>query len=162
MRYLALNLVLAITWVLLTGTFSLVSLAVGTMLGFVAIAALRGVVGGKRYVRAVRGILRLSSGFARGLVVANLQLARDVLRPVPPFRTGIVTFDARDLPPVETVLLANLVSLTPGTLTVDAEDDGSVLYVHALYADDPDRIRADIRHLADLVHAALGHPVEVP
>lgn len=156
MRYLALNLLLAMIWVLLTGRFTLSSSVVGVVVGFLAIAALRQVVGGRRYVRAVGGVVRLAVGFAKELVHANLQLARDILRPVPPFRPGIITYDASDLPPVETVLLSNLVSLTPGTLTIDAEDDGSRMYVHALYADDPERIRAEIRRLSDLIHAAMG------
>lgn len=160
MSFLALNLMLGLIWMFLTGTVSIPNLLVGVIAGFVAIAALRPVLGSARYVRAVGGTLRLLVGFARELVVANLHLARDVLRPVPPFCPGFVAFDASDLPPIETVFLANLVSLTPGTLTVDADDEGKTLYIHALYADDPDRIRADVRRLANLIHAALGaeHP----
>lgn len=156
MRYLALNLLLAIIWMLLTGRFTLASFGIGAVVGFLAVAVLSPVVGGRSYVRAVRGILRLAWHFVKGLVLANLQLARDVLRPEPPFSPGIVMYDARDLPAIETVLLCTLVSLTPGTLVIDTEENGAVLFLHALHADDPERIRAEIRAIADLIQAALG------
>jgi multicomponent Na+:H+ antiporter subunit E len=37
---------------------------------------------------------------------------------------------------LEITLLANLISLTPGTLSLDVSDDRKVLYVHAMYIDD--------------------------
>jgi multicomponent Na+:H+ antiporter subunit E len=67
-----------------------------------------------------------------------------------------VRFEVSDLSPVETALLANLVSLTPGTLTVDAEDDGSALYIHSLYADDPAAVRRRIGRLARMIRRAGG------
>jgi len=154
--YLALNLLLAVVWMLLTGGFSLFSLGVGLVMGFVAISAGQSVIGSRRYVRAVAGTGRLLVGFVRELVVANLQLARDILRPNPPFVPGFLAFDVRALGRAETVALANLVSLTPGTVSVDLDDEGLTLYVHTLYAHDPEATRAGLRRLARLVHGALG------
>jgi multicomponent Na+:H+ antiporter subunit E len=156
MSYLTLNLLLAIVWMFLFGDFSLPSMVVGLGLGFVAIAVSRPVLGSQRYVRSVAGVFRLLVGFTRELVTANLHLARDILRPEPPFRPGFVRFDIRDLGPTETVLLANLVSLTPGTLTVDVDDEGFTLYLHTLYAQDPQAVRAGVRRLANLIHDATG------
>ena len=45
---------------------------------------------------------------------------------------------------VEITLLANMITLTPGTLSVDVSDDRSTLYVHALECSDADGIRRDI------------------
>ncbi len=156
MSFLALNLVLAFIWMLLLAEFTTRSLFVGLLAGFVAIALLRGLLGADQYVRGVCGTGRLAVGLLVELVIANLQLAKDTLRPVPPFRPSFIAFDIRDLPPLETVVLANLVSLTPGTLSVDSDDEGHTLYVHAMYGDDPEAVRAGIRRLANLVHGALG------
>lgn len=157
MIYLAFNLALAIIWMLLTGNFSSANLVVGLVGGFLALAFGRSAVGSGRYVRAVGGVLQLALGFARALVGANLQLARDVLRPSLPFRPAFIAFDVRDLERTETVLLSNLVSLTPGTLSVDLDDEGHTLYLHTLYGGDPEATRREVRRLADLIHGALGH-----
>ena len=44
----------------------------------------------------------------------------------------------------EITLLANLITLTPGTLSVDVSEDRSILYVHAVDCSDPDSTRQDI------------------
>ncbi len=160
MSHFALNLLLAIVWMLLRSDFSLFGLIVGFTIGFIAIAFARITPDSHGYVRASFGIVRLVFAFLIELVIANVQLAYDLLRPRPPFRPGFVRFEIADLGPAETVLLANLVSLTPGTLTVDIRDDGSELVVHSLYAGDPERVRRGLRRFADLIHAAIGQPPE--
>lgn len=156
MSFLALNFVLATIWVLLRADFTLLGFVAGLLLGFLAIAVARPALGSHAYVRAAGGIVKLTTLFFGKLVVANVLLARDVLRRTPPFEPGFIRFDVRDLGPTQTVLLANLVSLTPGTITVDIDDEGRALYIHALYARDPEATRAECRALAELIHAAAG------
>jgi multicomponent Na+:H+ antiporter subunit E len=156
MSHFALNLLLAIIWIFLTGNLSVGGFLVGFVIAFIGLAFSRQVIGTSRYVRGVIGIFRLVGVFVYELVVANLQLARDILRPVPPFKPGFVSFDVKDLPPLETVLLANMISLTPGTVTVDSDDEGYTLYVHTVYAQNPERIRRGFRKFANLIHGALG------
>jgi multicomponent Na+:H+ antiporter subunit E len=156
MTYFAFNLLLAIFWMFMTGAFSVLGFAVGFVIGFAGLAFSRHVLGSGRYIRNVLGLFRLILVFLYELVVANMQLARDILRPVPPFQPGFLAFDVRDLPPMETVLLGNMISLTPGTLTVDASDDGYTLYIHTVYAQDPEKARRGFRMFADLIHGAFG------
>lgn len=156
MSYFAFNLLLAIFWMFMTGNFSILGFLVGFVIGFVGLAFSRHVLGSGRYIRNVFGLFHLLIVFAFELVVANLHLARDILRPVPLFQPGFLSFDVRDLPPLETVLLGNMISLTPGTLTVDASEDGYTLYVHTVYAQDPEKARRGFRKFADLIHGAVG------
>jgi multicomponent Na+:H+ antiporter subunit E len=158
MNYLALNLVMAIVWMFLTGSFTVGGLVMGYVVAFVGLAFAQPILGTGRYVRAVFGVFRLLLVFLRELVLANVQLARDILRLHPSFKPGFIRYDARALSPRETVLLANMVSLTPGTLTVDTDHGGAFLYVHTLYAEDPERICQGIRLFADLIAAASGRP----
>jgi len=37
-------------------------------------------------------------------------------------------------------LVTNLISLTPGTLSLDVSEDRKTLYVHAMFADDPEEV----------------------
>jgi multicomponent Na+:H+ antiporter subunit E len=43
------------------------------------------------------------------------------------------------------LLVTNLISLTPGTLSLDVTDDRKTLFIHAMFADDPDAIRAQLK-----------------
>ena len=156
MNYLALNLLLAIGWMLLYGDFSTGNLVVGFLVGLSGLAFSRPVLGSHRYIHSVIGVFRLAVEFIREMVVANVHLARDILRPVPPFRPGFIRFDIADLEPIQTVLLANLVSLTPGTVTVDIDSRGDTIYVHTLYAQDQAAVRRGIRRFANLIHRASG------
>jgi multicomponent Na+:H+ antiporter subunit E len=51
-------------------------------------------------------------------------------------KPGIVEVPLEAKTSLEITLLANLISLTPGTLSLDVSDDRKVLYVHAMYIDD--------------------------
>lgn len=72
------------------------------------------------------------------IVIANLDVAYRVLHPALPIRPGIVKARTSLRTPAGRVLLANSITLTPGTLSVDLEDD--VLYIHRINVpkDDPD------------------------
>lgn len=158
MRHLALNLLLAFVWALLAGRLSPLTLLVGFAVGAAVIGALRDVLDGSRYLRAMIGAAELVLVYSAELLVSSIELARDILRLRPAFRPAFVRVDVSDLRPGPTVLLANLVSLTPGTLSVDLEPDASAIYVHALYATAPERIRSDVRRLAERIRAAEGEP----
>jgi multicomponent Na+:H+ antiporter subunit E len=154
--YFALNLVLSLIWMLLTGNFTLWGFVTGFIAGYIGLAFAQPVLGSREYVRALRGMLTLVAVFVYELVVANLQLARDLLRPEMPFQPGFVSFDARDLGPSETVLLALMISLTPGTLSVDLDDLGNVLHIHSIYTRDTAALQRGFRRFANLIHGAQG------
>jgi multicomponent Na+:H+ antiporter subunit E len=67
--------------------------------------------------------------FAYYCMKANLQVAYLVLHPKMPIHPGIVKLRTRLRTEAGICALANAITLTPGTLTVDAEPDGT-LYVH--------------------------------
>ena len=148
----ALNLLLAVIWILLQADVSLASLLTGLAVGFVAVALARD--GG--HASSFVGLLRLCARFAWELLVANLTLARDILRPTPVFHPGLVRVEVEDLGESGAALLANLISLTPGTLTVDTGERGRPVYVHTLYASDPAEVRRQILLLAARIRAVSG------
>lgn len=61
---------------------------------------------------------------------ANIDVAWRVLHPRMPIRPGIVRVKTRLRSPLARTVLANSITLTPGTLTVDIDEDGGWLYVH--------------------------------
>lgn len=148
----AVNLLLAVIWILLQADFSLAGLLTGLAVGFFAIALARE----GAYARSFIALVRLFARFAWELLVANLTLARDILRPSPAFQPGLVRIDVENLGESGSALLANLISLTPGTLTVDMGEHGQPIYVHTLYASDPAEVRRQILRLAARIRAVSG------
>ena len=63
------------------------------------------------------------------VICANLDVAYRVLHPAMPLRPGIVKVRSNLRSPTALTMLANSITLTPGTLTVNVSDDGT-LYVH--------------------------------
>jgi multicomponent Na+:H+ antiporter subunit E len=68
-----------------------------------------------------------------------------VLGPVSRLRPGIVAVPLTNDRDAEIALLADLITLTPGTLSLELSEDRRVLHVHALDASDPEGLRRDIR-----------------
>jgi multicomponent Na+:H+ antiporter subunit E len=93
--------------------------------------------------------------FAVDLIVANLQVASAVVAPRLDVHPGIVAVPT-GLRGLRLVLLANYVTLTPGTISVDVSRDGGVLYVHALDLDSPEQLRADVAEVERRIREVFG------
>jgi len=84
--------------------------------------------------------------YLKEIAAGALRIARDVLALHPRLDPVLLRVDTRGHTPGQRLLLANLVSMTPGTLSVDEEDDGDTLLVHSLYGGrDPAAELATIR-----------------
>jgi len=78
--------------------------------------------------------------FLRALVLSNLDVARRVISPKLPINPGIVKFKTRLKSDYAKMVLANSITLTPGTLTVDMVDD--TFYIHWIDVKTTDTIEA--------------------
>jgi multicomponent Na+:H+ antiporter subunit E len=87
--------------------------------------------------------------FLRELLVANLQVAGRVLHPRLPIAPAVIELPLRVRTDAAITSIANSITLTPGTLTLDHDPDRNVLYVHALAVDDPATIVEPIRRWED-------------
>lgn len=70
--------------------------------------------------------------FLKELLVANLGVARIVLSPSLPIDPAVVEVPLRVRSDAAVTTIANSITLTPGTLTMDYDDDTNVLYVHSI------------------------------
>lgn len=133
------NLILAFCWSAITGDFSLGGLVTGAVFGFLALWIAQPLVGMDRfYFLRVWRITRLALFFFWELLLSSVKVAVDVLRPVPRNTPRIITVPLDVKSDMEILTLTNLISLTPGTLSVDVTEDRSELIVHAMFADDPE------------------------
>lgn len=84
--------------------------------------------------------------YLRDIVVGALRVSRDVLSPKPDLHPVILRVPVSLTSPTKRFILANLISMTPGTVSVAEEDDGATLVVHSLYgAKDPQRVIREIQ-----------------
>lgn len=84
--------------------------------------------------------------YLRDVVFGALRVARDVLTPRPRLDPVILRVPVSLASPTKRFLLANLISMTPGTVTVAEEDNGATLVVHSLYGgNDPDALVREIQ-----------------
>lgn len=84
------------------------------------------------WIRRTRAWLVLASLFARELALSVNDVLKAVLRPSRVQRSGIVAVPLSLRDDASIALLANLVTLTPGTTSLHVSDDKGVLYVHAM------------------------------
>ncbi|MBB5571885.1 MULTISPECIES: Na+/H+ antiporter subunit E [Rhizobium] len=138
------NLLLAIVWVAVTGSASFLNLVLGFVLAALVLATLRGSYGGVPYLGRIGRILQLLLLFLRELAKSAWAVAVTVMSPKMDVKPGIFAFPLTVDRDFEITLLANLITLTPGTLSVDVSDDRKTLYVHALDCSDPEAVKRGI------------------
>lgn len=147
MTMLATNVVLALLWAALWGSLAPLDLLAGFGLGFAGLWFARHLMGqgDARYFRAAPQVLWLSGYFLKELVKSCLMVARDCIARTPRLHPAIVRMPIGDKSDLEIFVLANLITLTPGTLTLDVAPDRSFLLIHSIYAEDPEALVADLK-----------------
>lgn len=104
--------------------------------------------------------LRFGAHFLAKLVEASAAVAWEVVTPRQRIREGIVAVPLRSRSRGITTLVANAVSLTPGTLSLHVDEDEEAgertLYVHVLHLRAPDEVRADVARFEALAVRAFG------
>ncbi|RWX06773.1 Na+/H+ antiporter subunit E [Rhizobium hidalgonense] len=138
------NLLLAIAWITVTGSASLHNLVFGFLLGALALFIIREPFGGNGYLRRAGLMLSLAALFLKELTLSAWRVTLTVLSPDMKLKPGIFAFPLTVTSDFEITLLANLITLTPGTLSVDVATDRRTLYVHALDCSDPEASKRDI------------------
>ncbi|MCU0671145.1 MAG: Na+/H+ antiporter subunit E [Myxococcota bacterium] len=68
-----------------------------------------------------------------------------MLTPTHHSRPGVIGVPLEAETPLEITTVANLITLTPGTLTLDVSDDRRTLWVHAMFIDDADALRRALK-----------------
>jgi multicomponent Na+:H+ antiporter subunit E len=146
MNALLWNLLLAIGWVAATGVFTFNNLGAGFLLGFLVLFLTRRVVGAPRYVDKVGKVIGLMLFFLWELFLANLRVAYDVITPRHRMKPGVIAIPLEAHTDSEITILSNLITLTPGTMSLDVSADRRVMYIHAMYIDEIEETRAKIKN----------------
>jgi multicomponent Na+:H+ antiporter subunit E len=142
MNFALVALILALIWAAITANFTAPNLLLGGLIAFLSLWFIRErVIGPTLFVR-VRRIVSLALLFLYELVLSAMRVAILVLTPnvKAQLKPAIIAFPLTAKSDVEITLLANLITLTPGTLSVDVSEDRKFIYVHAISVSDKDEL----------------------
>lgn len=165
MSLFTINLALATIWVILMGQYAPAQLVsqfiLGFLLGYALIWMARPFLQKTRYFRAesvaeLPAILaqtplrvwrwtRFVLIFIRELIKANIDIVVGVLSPLEKQSPGILAIPLDVTTDAEITLLANMITMTPGTLSLELSDDRKVLFVYFFKITDPEQEKQAIK-----------------
>lgn len=149
---IVINLIIAFMWLFLSETYTVSGFIGGYILGILLLWVLKRFVPGDFYLRRVINIVKLILLFIKELVSSNIDIVKLVYKPKLDVEPGIFAMPIDLKSDWEITLLANLITLTPGTLTIAVSDDQSHLYIHAM---DIDTIDESIHSIKDTFEKAI-------
>ncbi len=142
MRYITLFILSLIFWLLLTFKLTFPNIIVGSVASLIC-----SLFFGRFFIRNVNKLLQPHRYFwfivylfvfIWECIKANIDVAYRVLHPAMPIRPGIVKVKTELKSDMAKMLLANSITMTPGTISVDIIDD--TLFIHWIYirSEDPE------------------------
>lgn len=146
MSLFSLNIMLALGWMLLNRSYSTEDFITGFAVGFLALVLTQPFQKKPAYGKRLLSVAKLIIIFLYQLVVGSLQVVWDVLTPTHLSTPKIINLPLTVTSDFQIMLLANLISLTPGTLILDLSRDKKYLVVHAMFAKDEAAIINDLKH----------------
>ena len=146
---------LAVVWLALWSEVSFANVVSGLLVAGAVVLAFDTWRAAPVVIRPVAAVV-FALYFVVQLVRSTLAVARTVVRPGGRVHTGIVAVPLRGCGDAVTTVIADAISLTPGTLTLVVRPEPLTLYVHALDVSDVDAVRREVRRLEVLAVRAFG------
>jgi multicomponent Na+:H+ antiporter subunit E len=140
------HILLALTWAALAGSLTWSNVLVGFVLAYLALFIAQRSVDASRYFRKLERVVRFAVLYLWELILANLRVAYDVMTPAQRMRPGVLAIPLDAKTDLEITLLANLLTLTPGSVSLDVSSDRRFLYLHAMYIDDVEAYRESVKN----------------
>jgi multicomponent Na+:H+ antiporter subunit E len=137
------NVIIAFGWQLLVPLFGLLDYLIGFAVGFAGIMLFH-----RPYGWRASRLLYFIGYVLWEILLSNLSIAKLVLQPKPQLDPGIIAIPLTVSTGLEITILASVVTLTPGTISVDLGENRAgqrVLYVHGLQVGDPDTFRRTVQ-----------------
>lgn len=130
------NILLSFAWIALTGSFTFANFAFGFFISFGILWLVHARKTEFRYFVTIGKIVKFFFAYLFEMIKSNVNVAFHVLNPISSLKPGIVEIPLDAKTNLEITLLANMVMLTPGTLSMDVSTDRKVLYVHSMIIKD--------------------------
>jgi multicomponent Na+:H+ antiporter subunit E len=161
-RMVGMEAALVAVWVLAWGDLSVANVLSGAVVGLLVLATFplgRLPDRGGRTLHLLPAA-RLVGVFLANLVASNVAMAREILTGGRRIETGVLACPLRVDSDGIASFLANVLTLSPGTLVLEVDHDPPVLYLHVLHMADRERILLTVARLEELAVATYGNPIE--
>ena len=137
---IVINIVIALMWMFLSESYTFTTFLVGYIIGIILLYVLRRFIPDAFYLNRVLKVIKLLLLFKKELILSNIDIVKLVYKPKLDVQPGIFALPTELKSNWEITLLANLISLTPGTLSIAVSEDYSKIYIHAM--DIPDVVES--------------------
>nr|WP_321498627.1 Na+/H+ antiporter subunit E [uncultured Methanolobus sp.] len=150
-RYFAYSAILALVWCFVHGTVSINNFILGLIIAPFVIRPFKTLFNFDQefsFSKAVKKIpaqIKFLYVLIKEIIKANIVVAKIVLQPKIDIKPGIIAVPIDSKTDIGITAIANTITLTPGTLTIDISEDKCILYVHAIDATDPEAVAQSIR-----------------
>ncbi|TXC91247.1 Na+/H+ antiporter subunit E [Metabacillus litoralis] len=141
-----LNFFLAFIWMFLSNDYSSLAFFKGFFFGGLIIFALRRFFEHRLYFYNVIALFKLIFIFLSELIKSNIAVLKVILSPKLTMKPGIFSLETELKKDWEIAILANLITLTPGTLVIEVSEDNKTLFIHAMDIGDVEQAKLDIKN----------------
>lgn len=145
-KHFLMNLLLSFIWVALTGSMYYTNFLFGFLIGFFILWIMNRHESDQRYFNKVPKTIGFVLYFLHEMIMANIQVAYDVITPKYFFKPGIVNYPMEAKSDIEINLLSTIIAMTPGTLILDISEDKKSLFIHVMYLKDKDTFISRIKN----------------
>jgi multicomponent Na+:H+ antiporter subunit E len=142
---LAFHVLLALIWCMMHNSLYPVTFIIGYLLAWASTSMFRVLTKYNPFRLNIWEGIKLLLVFIKEMIVANIQIAYIIISPAMNIHPGLIEYPLDIRNDGAIVLLANMISLTPGTLSVDISPDRKYIYVHAMVMETPDKLKAQIK-----------------
>ena len=111
-------------------------------------------------VRAIPAAARYASVFVKQIIAANFDVAYRVLAPGMPLEPQVILVPLRVETALGVTIIANSITVTPGTVTLDHDPEENALYVHVIDGRDIKGVVAPIREGEDYALRMFDEPAD--
>lgn len=138
------HLIITALWVLMTHDATAFNILVGLVVGYL-ILTIYSLAFHKRYHARLPMSIWLLFYFHYELFSSSFKVLWDIVSPGYSHTPGFIAMPLAAKTPLEIFFTANMISLTPGTLSIALSDDLETLYIHAMFIDDKEQTIADLK-----------------
>lgn len=149
------NILLSFIWVAMTGSMDYANFVFGFLAGFFILWILNKKESDQSYFYRIPRIIGFAFYFLYEMLMANIQVAYDVITPKYFFKPGIVRFPLAAKTDLEINLLSMFISLTPGTILLDVSEDRTHIFIHVMYLDSREKFISRMQHSEKKLLAVL-------
>lgn len=138
------NILMAVIWTFLQNSYTVTDFIFGYLIGILVLFILRRFLVFDFYLHRIWAVIKLIMLFIIELIKANIDVVKVVLSPKLDNQPGIVAVTTKLESEIEITLLAALISLTPGTISMDFSEDNRTIYIHSIDVPDKEEMISDI------------------